>query len=169
MSVGTPVEDVSNQNGNGTSLDTPVDNAADGQGKAGSLAVQSQTNRTGAIQAHVGLLPNGRPVFPQRFAYYESDTLPGHRPVALSTFKVAGLLPGDRPVAASDFHVVAMLPNDRPIVARQFDYIEDSGLPGHRPIAKSTLVYDENNMLPGGRPVASNQPDASSSLMGYLD
>ncbi len=180
MSLSSPVNEANSQTSNGNQVEpaptadiTSADAVALGVGgdaeRAGSLALQSQAAKSTAIQPHIGSLPNGRPVFPQRFEYYESDTLPGHRPIALSTFKVAALLPGDRPIAASEFQVVAMLSNDRPIAARHFDYVEDSDLPGHRPIAKSTLVYDETNLLPGGRPVASNQPDTSGGLMGYLD
>ncbi len=159
MSASSPVSETSSQSNNGSQAESTLDaetimadTAAEQEKKAGALILQSQGAKATAIQHHIGGLPNGRPIFPQTFEYYDSDTLPEHRPIALSTFKVVALLPGDRPIAA-----------------RHFDYLEGSDLPGQRPIAKSTLVYDENSTLPGGRPIAQNQPDASGKLMGYLD
>jgi len=164
MSVSSPVNEVSNQSSNGNQADgsqaestlgadaTTADSTAEQEKKAGALILQSQGAKVTSIRPHVGSLPHGRPVFPQSFEYYDSDTLPEHRPISLSTFKIVAMLPGDRPIAAS-----------------HTDYLEDSNLPGHRPIAKSTLVYDIHNTLPGGRPIAQNQPDASGKLMGYLD
>lgn len=82
-----------------------------------------------------------------------TDTLPNHRPIALSEFTVVGNL-GDRPVMADTFEVFAT-----------------DLLPGHRPVAISTLPISDLNFLPGNRPIAPNDvvDPPGAVLMGYLD
>ncbi len=86
----------------------------------------------------------------------ESDTLPNHRPIALSTFQVVGSL--DRA-------------GERPIAANTFEVANTDMLPGHRPIAVSTLPVSDLHGLPGDRPIAPNDviDPPASILMGYLD
>jgi len=86
----------------------------------------------------------------------ESDTLPNHRPIALSTFQVVGSL--DRA-------------GDRPIAANTFEVSNTDTLPGHRPIAVSTLHIADLHVLPGDRPIAPNDviDPPAAVLMGYLD
>ncbi|MEB3290297.1 MAG: hypothetical protein VKI82_10300 [Leptolyngbya sp.] len=86
----------------------------------------------------------------------ETDTLPNHRPIALSTFEVVGTLDraGVRPIAANTFAVA-----------------NTDLLPGHRPVAISTLPIADLHTLPGDRPIAPNDviDPHPSILMGYLD
>ncbi|MEO1094236.1 MAG: hypothetical protein AAFX01_04995 [Cyanobacteria bacterium J06638_28] len=83
----------------------------------------------------------------------ETDSLPNHRPIALSEFTVVGNL-GARPIMADTFEV----------------YATDL-LPGHRPVAISTLPISDLNFLPGNRPIAPNDvvDPPGAVLMGYLD
>jgi hypothetical protein len=86
----------------------------------------------------------------------ETDTLPNHRPIALSTFEIVGTLDraGDRPIAANTFEVATT-----------------DLLPGHRPVAVSDLPISDLHVLPGDRPIAPNDviDPPASVLMGYLD
>ncbi|HIK45328.1 MAG TPA: hypothetical protein IGR64_10645 [Leptolyngbyaceae cyanobacterium M65_K2018_010] len=86
----------------------------------------------------------------------ETDTLPNHRPIALSTFEIVGTLDraGDRPIAANTFEVATT-----------------DLLPGHRPIAVSDLPISDLHVLPGDRPIAPNDviDPPAAVLMGYLD
>jgi hypothetical protein len=83
----------------------------------------------------------------------ETDTLPNHRPIELSSFEIVGTL-GDRPIAANTFEVATT-----------------DILPGHRPVAVSTLPISDLHVLPGDRPIAPNDvvDPPPSILMGYLD
>jgi hypothetical protein len=85
---------------------------------------------------------------------FETDTLPNHRPIELSSFEVVGTLGGGRPIAANTFDVATT-----------------DILPGHRPVAVSTLHVSDLHVLPGDRPIAPNDvvDPAPSVLMGYLD
>ena len=158
MSVSSPVEKANGQNSSATDGDAATDAKAATTTKAAAkktaaLAVQRKEDKESGIQHyHVAPLPNGRPVFPASFAYYDSDTLPEHRPISISTFEIVAMLPGDRPVSAS-----------------HFDYVENSNLPSERPIAKSTMEYDADNLLPGGSPIVKQQSTAGETLMGFLD
>ena len=84
-----------------------------------------------------------------------TDSLPNHRPIALSEFTVVGSLDmaGDRPIMADTFEIAGDL------------------LPGHRPIAVSTLPVSDLHFLPGNRPIAPNDvvDPPAPTLMGYLD
>ncbi|MBU6230541.1 MAG: hypothetical protein KGQ93_12740 [Cyanobacteria bacterium REEB459] len=86
----------------------------------------------------------------------ETDTLPNHRPIALSTFQVVGSLDraGERPIAANTFKVSTI-----------------DTLPGHRPVAVSDLPIADLHVLPGDRPIAPNDvvDPPVAILMGYLD
>lgn len=86
----------------------------------------------------------------------ETDTLPNHRPIALSTFQVVGSLDraGERPIAANTFKIATT-----------------DTLPGHRPVAVSDLHIADLHVLPGNRPIAPNDivDPPVSILMGYLD
>ncbi len=86
----------------------------------------------------------------------ETDTLPNHRPIALSTFQVVGSLDraGDRPIAANTFKIATT-----------------DTLPGHRPVAVSDLPIADLHVLPGDRPIAPNDvvDPPVAILMGYLD
>ncbi|MBE9139360.1 hypothetical protein IQ254_19525 [Nodosilinea sp. LEGE 07088] len=86
----------------------------------------------------------------------ETDSLPNHRPIALSTFEVVGTLDraGDRPIAGNTFEISTL-----------------DTLPGHRPIAVSTLHIADIHTLPGDRPIAPNDEvdPPAAILMGYLD
>jgi hypothetical protein len=84
----------------------------------------------------------------------ETDTLPNHRPIELSSFEIVGTLPGDRPIAANTFEVATT-----------------DLLPGHRPVAVSHLPVSDLHVLPGDRPIAPNDvvDPPAPVLMGYLD
>ena len=86
----------------------------------------------------------------------ETDTLPNHRPIALSTFEIVGTLDraGVRPIAANTFAIAST-----------------DLLPGHRPVAISTLPIADLHVLPGDRPIAPNDviDPPAPVLMGYLD
>ncbi len=86
----------------------------------------------------------------------ETDTLPNHRPIALSTFEIVGTL--DRAGV-------------RPIAANPFEVSTTDLLPGHRPVAVSDLHISDLHVLPGDRPIAPNDviDPLPSVLMGYLD
>lgn len=85
-----------------------------------------------------------------------TDSLPNHRPIALSTFEIVGTLDraGVRPIAANTF---AISTTDL--------------LPGHRPVAVSDLQIADLHVLPGDRPIAPNDiiDPLPAVLMGYLD
>ena len=86
----------------------------------------------------------------------ETDTLPNHRPIALSNFEIVGTLDqaGHRPIGANTFLISTL-----------------DTLPGHRPIGVSTLMISDLHTLPGDRPIAPNDvvDPRPSVLMGYLD
>jgi hypothetical protein len=84
----------------------------------------------------------------------ETNTLPNHRPIELSSFEIVGTLPGDRPIAANTFEVATT-----------------DILPGHRPVAVSNLPVSDLHVLPGDRPIAPNDvvDPPAPVLMGYLD
>ncbi|MGF1571233.1 MAG: hypothetical protein ACFCVD_24690 [Nodosilinea sp.] len=86
----------------------------------------------------------------------ETDTLPNHRPIALSTFEVVGTLDraGVRPIGGNTFEISTI-----------------DTLPGHRPVAVSNLHISDLHGLPGDRPIAPNDvvDPPASVLMGYLD
>jgi hypothetical protein len=86
----------------------------------------------------------------------ETDSLPNHRPIALSTFEIVGTL--DRA-------------GHRPIGANTFEISTTDLLPGHRPVAVSDLLISDLHVLPGDRPIARNDTldPQPSVLMGYLD
>ena len=85
----------------------------------------------------------------------ESDTLPNHRPIALSNIDVVDSLSSA---------------GRRPIMSNSFEVANTDSLPGHRPVAVSTLVVSDIDSLPGHRPIASNDIDEDpATLMGYLD
>ncbi|MFQ4134860.1 hypothetical protein PGN35_000920 [Nodosilinea sp. PGN35] len=88
----------------------------------------------------------------------ETDSLPNHRPIALSEFEIVGTLGPERPIG-------------RPIGANTFEISTVDTLPGHRPVEVSTLHIADIHTLPGDRPIAPNdQVDPPPSiLMGYLD
>ena len=86
----------------------------------------------------------------------ETDTLPNHRPIALSSFEIVGTLDqaGQRPIGANTFLISTL-----------------ETLPGHRPVGVSTLMISDLHTLPGDRPIAANDviDPHPSVLMGYLD
>ncbi|MGG6241623.1 hypothetical protein ACQ4N7_23610 [Nodosilinea sp. AN01ver1] len=86
----------------------------------------------------------------------ETDSLPNHRPIALSTFEIVGTLDraGVRPIAANTFEISTV-----------------DTLPGHRPVAVSHLHIADIHTLPGDRPIADNDDvdPPVAILMGYLD
>lgn len=86
----------------------------------------------------------------------ETDTLPNHRPIALSSFEIVGTLDqaGQRPIGANTFMISTL-----------------DTLPGHRPVGVSTLMISDLHTLPGDRPIAPNDviDPHPSILMGYLD
>lgn len=86
----------------------------------------------------------------------ETDTLPNHRPIALSSFEIVGTLDqaGHRPIGANTFLISAL-----------------DTLPGHRPVGVSSLPIADLHTLPGDRPIAPNDviDPHPSVLMGYLD
>lgn len=84
------------------------------------------------------------------------DTLPNHRPIALSDFTVVGSL---------------NMAGDRPIMADAIEVFATDLLPGNRPVAVSTLPISDLDFLPGNRPIASNDvvDPPAPVLMGYLD
>lgn len=86
----------------------------------------------------------------------ETDSLPNHRPIALSDLEVVGNLNSS---------------GTRPIMASTMEVFSTDLLPGHRPVMTSTLHISEIGFLMGNRPIASNdQVDPPvSELMGYLD
>ncbi len=85
----------------------------------------------------------------------ESDSLPNHRPIALSNIDVVDSLSSA---------------GMRPIMSGSFEISKTDTLPGHRPIAVSTLVISDLDVLPGHRPIANNDIDEEPHiLMGYLD
>ncbi|MGB3296177.1 MAG: hypothetical protein WBB01_24595 [Phormidesmis sp.] len=85
----------------------------------------------------------------------ESDSLPNHRPIALSNIDVVDSLSSA---------------GRRPIMSNSFEIANTDSLPGHRPVAVSTLVVSDIDSLPGHRPIASNDIDEDpATLMGYLD
>ncbi len=85
----------------------------------------------------------------------ESDSLPNHRPIALSNIDVVDSLSSA---------------GRRPIMGNSFEIANTDSLPGHRPVAVSTLVVSDIDSLPGHRPIASNDIDEDpATLMGYLD
>jgi hypothetical protein len=88
----------------------------------------------------------------------ETDSLPNHRPIALSNFEIVGTLGPDRPMG-------------RPIGANTFEISTVDTLPGHRPVGVSTLHIADIHTLPGDRPIAPNDEidPPASILMGYLD
>lgn len=82
-----------------------------------------------------------------------TDSLPNHRPIAVSTLKVVNTLPGNRPIMQDTLEIV-----------------NTDLLPGHRPIMASLLHSVTLDVLPGGRPIGPNEVDPDSyTLMGYLD
>lgn len=85
-----------------------------------------------------------------------TDSLPNHRPIALSTFEIVGTLDraGVRPIAANTFAISTI-----------------DLLPGHRPVAVSDLQIADLHVLPGDRPIAPNDiiDPLPAVLMGYLD
>ncbi len=86
---------------------------------------------------------------------YESDSLPNHRPIALSNIDVVDSLSSA---------------GIRPVMAGAFEIANTDSLPGHRPVAVSTLDISDLDTLPGHRPIASNDIDEDpGTLMGYLD
>ncbi len=86
---------------------------------------------------------------------FESDSLPNHRPIALSNIDVVDSLSSA---------------GIRPIMSNAFEISDLDTLPGHRPIAVSTLAISDIDTLPGHRPIASNDIDEDpATLMGYLD
>ncbi|MBW4484398.1 MAG: hypothetical protein KME14_17825 [Tildeniella torsiva UHER 1998/13D] len=88
----------------------------------------------------------------------ETDSLPNHRPIALSNFEIVGTLGPSRPMG-------------RPIGANTFEISTVDTLPGHRPVGVSTLHIADIHTLPGDRPIAPNDEldPHPSILMGYLD
>lgn len=86
-----------------------------------------------------------------------TDSLPNHRPVALSDIEVVGTLSSGG--------------SGRPIVANTLQIASTDILPGHRPIAVSTLPIADGALLPGNRPIAPNDvvDPPAPVLMGYLD
>ncbi|OLP16102.1 hypothetical protein BST81_23025 [Leptolyngbya sp. 'hensonii'] len=124
------------------------DNQAGKGSEVTSLAVRSESART----HHIVPLPNNRPITRSLTRYLEVSSLPGGRPISVSSFEVVAYLPGHRPIAATTHK-----------------YVTSDTLPGHRPVSVGTLHYDHNNLLPGGRPIASNTDQATSTLIGYLD
>ena len=85
-----------------------------------------------------------------------TDSLPNHRPIALSEFTVVGSLNSA---------------GERPIMADTIEIADIDLLPGHRPVAVSTLPISDIGFLPGNRPIAPNDvvDPPASVLMGYLD
>lgn len=85
-----------------------------------------------------------------------TDTLPNHRPIALSDFQIVGSL---------------NMAGSRPIMADAIQVFTTDLLPGHRPVAVSTLPISDLNFLPGNRPIAPNDvvDPPAPVLMGYLD
>lgn len=85
-----------------------------------------------------------------------TDSLPNHRPIALSEFTVVGSLNSA---------------GERPIMADTIEISDLDLLPGHRPVAVSTLPISDIGFLPGNRPIAPNDvvDPPASILMGYLD
>lgn len=86
----------------------------------------------------------------------QTDSLPNHRPIALSDFEVVGTLAGA---------------GHRPIAADSIQIANTDVLPGHRPIAVSDFPFSGEHLLPGNRPIAPNDvvDPPASVLMGYLD
>ncbi|MBD2425033.1 hypothetical protein [Phormidium sp. FACHB-1136] len=86
----------------------------------------------------------------------ETDSLPNHRPIALSSFEIVGTLDqaGHRPIGANTFMISTL-----------------DTLPGHRPVGVSSLMISDLHTLPGDRPIAPNDviDPHPSVLMGYLD
>ncbi|MGD1905596.1 MAG: hypothetical protein ACFB0C_06320 [Leptolyngbyaceae cyanobacterium] len=84
------------------------------------------------------------------------DSLPNHRPIALSEFQVVGTLNSA---------------GSRPIMADTLQVFSTDLLPGHRPVAVNTLPISDLDFLPNQRPIAPNDvvDPPAAVLMGYLD
>ncbi len=143
---------------------TSANEAANGQPEAKSTEANNtkettpKTTKTTRRQTKSGLVKSddkGSAVFvlDDNTRIVATDTLPNHRPIALSEFTIVGNL------------------GDRPIMADTFEVLTTDLLPGHRPVAISTLPLSELNFLPGNRPIAPNDvvDPPASILMGYLD
>lgn len=142
----------SNSSSNGNT-DTPAKETTQSSSRSSrSSRSKRQTKSEGGIvkannqEALIVLSDNTRVV--------ETDTLPNHRPIELSSFEIVGTLPGDRPIAANTFEVAT-----------------SDLLPGHRPVAVSNLPIADLHVLPGDRPIAPNDvvDPPPAVLMGYLD
>ncbi|WP_008311864.1 hypothetical protein [Leptolyngbya sp. PCC 6406] len=85
-----------------------------------------------------------------------TDSLPNHRPIALSDLEVVGSLNSS---------------GSRPIMANTMEVFSTDLLPGHRPVMVGTLHLSELNFLMGNRPIAPNDTvdPLPAALMGYLD
>lgn len=86
----------------------------------------------------------------------QTDTLPNHRPIALSELEVVGSLNAS---------------GTRPIMANTLEIFSTDLLPGHRPVMVSTLPISDVGFLLGNRPIAPNDvvDPPAPVLMGYLD
>lgn len=139
----------SNSSSNGNA-DTPAKEASQTSSRSSRAKRQTKSNsgivKASAHEAFIVLSDNTRVV--------ETDTLPNHRPIELSSFEIVGTLPGDRPIAANTFEVATT-----------------DILPGHRPVAVSNLPVADLHVLPGDRPIAPNDvvDPPAPILMGYLD
>jgi hypothetical protein len=142
----TPSTDSSNSN-----ADTPEKETTSPGRTSRASRSKRQTKAGGLVKAEardasiIVLADNTRLV--------ETDTLPNHRPIALSSFEVVDWV-GDRPIGANTFEISSI-----------------DTLPGHRPIGVSTLQVADLHVLPGDRPIAPNDvvDPPTSMLMGYLD
>ncbi len=86
----------------------------------------------------------------------QTDTLPNHRPIALSDVEVVGSLNAS---------------GTRPIMANTLEIFSTDLLPGHRPVMVSAFSLEGIGFLMGNRPIFANDVVDPSApvLMGYLD
>ncbi|MBE7382596.1 MAG: hypothetical protein F6J95_014430 [Leptolyngbya sp. SIO1E4] len=144
---------------------TSENEGANGQAEAKSTSTTKGTTRkttTSRRQTKGSLVKAQEPgngevfVLDDNTRIAPTDSLPNHRPIALSDFTVVGSL---------------NMAGDRPIMADTVEVFTTDLLPGHRPVAVSTLPISELDFLPGNRPIAPNDvvDPPPSILMGYLD
>jgi hypothetical protein len=140
---------------------TTPNESSNGSADAPEKETTSRSTRSTRAKRSTGGLVKAEPkgdviVLADNTRLVTTDTLPNHRPIALSTFEVVGTL--DRA-------------GDRPIGANTFEIFTTDTLPGHRPVGVSTLHIADIHTLPGDRPIAPNDTvdPPAAILMGYLD
>jgi len=132
--------------------DTPdKEETTSGRGSRSSGRAKRQPKEAGLVKAEID--HSSIIVLSDNTRLVETDSLPNHRPIALSNFEVVDWV-GGRPIAANTFQISTI-----------------DTLPGHRPIAVSDLPVADLHVLPGDRPIAPNDlvDPPASVLMGYLD